>query len=152
MSARVKSGRIALVEFVRSGGVSGHGAVKRVRERSRRRSGQQPRRPCRTICKSCSWPLGREFHSPGERFPFCPHRIRTTDQPQQCLLWVISGHRPTDQGCPLCPRKQTCSASKSMSALCRRRTSVRAIQNNFSLSRFDSLDKGARRLCHRMVF
>ena len=37
-------------------------------------------------------------------------------------LWVISGHRPADQRCPLCPRKQTCAASKSMSALCQKRT------------------------------
>src|SRR5882724_5018300 len=29
----------------------------RCRERSRRRSGQQPRRPYRTRGKSCSWPL-----------------------------------------------------------------------------------------------
>ena len=36
----------------------------------------------------------------------------------ECPLWVISGHRPPDQRCPLCPRKQSCSASKSMSALC----------------------------------
>jgi hypothetical protein len=39
----------------------------------------------------------------------------------ECPLWVISGHRPADQGCPLCPRMQTCSASKSMSALCQKR-------------------------------
>src|SRR5262245_44006912 len=39
----------------------------------------------------------------------------------RCPLWVISGHRPADQGCPLCPRKQTCTASKSMSALCHKR-------------------------------
>ena len=32
-----------------------------------------------------------------------------------------SGHRPADQRCPLCPQKQTCSASKSMSALCQER-------------------------------
>jgi hypothetical protein len=33
-----------------------------------------------------------------------------------CPLWIKSGHRPADQRCPLCPRKQTCSASNSMSA------------------------------------
>ena len=38
-----------------------------------------------------------------------------------CPLWVISGHRPADQGCPLCPRKQTCSASKSMLLCAKRR-------------------------------
>ena len=31
----------------------------------------------------------------------------------ECPLWVISGHRAADQRCPLCPRKQTCSAAKS---------------------------------------
>ena len=40
----------------------------------------------------------------------------------ECPLWVISGHRPAYQRCPLCPRKRTCSASKSMSALCHKRS------------------------------
>ena len=40
----------------------------------------------------------------------------------ECPFWVISGHRPIDQGCPLCPRKRTCSAARSMSALCHKRT------------------------------
>jgi hypothetical protein len=33
-------------------------------------------------------------------------------------LWVISGHRPADQRCPLCPRKRTFVSALSMSALC----------------------------------
>ena len=45
--------------LVRTGSHWVHGGrhPPRCRERSRRRSGQQPRRPCRTIGKSCSWPL-----------------------------------------------------------------------------------------------
>ena len=35
----------------------------------------------------------------------------------ECPIWVISGHRPTNQGCPLCPRKRTCLASNLMSLL-----------------------------------
>src|SRR5262245_1234826 len=34
-------------------------------------------------------------------------------------LGVISGHRPTDQVCPLYPRKQTFSALAYMSAKCK---------------------------------
>src|SRR5262249_30786282 len=37
-------------------------------------------------------------------------------------LWVISGHWTAIWESPLCPRKQTCSASKSMSAKCQKRT------------------------------
>src|SRR5262249_28966561 len=33
-------------------------------------------------------------------------------------LWVISRHQRADQGCPLWPQKQTCSAPASMSAKC----------------------------------
>ena len=33
-------------------------------------------------------------------------------------LWVISGHRRADQGCPFHPEERTWSASKSMSAKC----------------------------------
>jgi hypothetical protein len=43
-------------------------------------------------------------------------------------LWVISGHQSGNQRCPLYPRKRTCSASKSMSALCQKRTSTTAAE------------------------
>src|SRR5262245_36514698 len=37
-------------------------------------------------------------------------------------LWVISGHADKSAPYPLCPRERTCSASKSMSALCQKQT------------------------------
>ena len=51
-------------------------------------------------------------------------RVRAGTIPvRKCPLWVISGHQPADQGCPLCPHeKRTCSASRSMSALCHKQT------------------------------
>src|SRR5262245_22840930 len=38
--------------------VHGERHLPRYRERSRHRNAQLPRRLCRTISKSCSWPLG----------------------------------------------------------------------------------------------
>ena len=37
-------------------------------------------------------------------------------------LWVISGHRQADWGCPLCPQKQTFLGALSMSAKCQKWT------------------------------
>jgi hypothetical protein len=54
---------------------------------------------------------------------------------RECPFLVISRHRPADQGYPLCPRKQTCSASESMSATCHWRTSVSATSCNTSATR-----------------
>src|SRR5262245_40352219 len=51
------------------------------------------------------------------------HRRRNPRFCSRMYAWVISGHWPADQRCPLCPRKRTCAASKPMSALCQKRTS-----------------------------
>ena len=57
--------------------------------------------------------------------------------PQWCgmlqeAMRLMSAHRPADQRCPFCPRKRTCSASKSMSALCQKRTRYCLLRANGS--------------------
>jgi len=46
--------------------------------------------------------------------------------PGECLQWVNSRHQGVDEGmsAPLYPQERTCSASKSMSAKCQKRTLV----------------------------
>jgi len=44
----------------------------------------------------------------------------------ECPLWVISGHRRADRGCPLCPRKRTFVGADGMSAKCHKRTFAEA--------------------------
>ena len=41
---------------------------------------------------------------------------------RECPLWVISGHQPADQGCPLYPQQQTFVSARGMSEKCQKRT------------------------------
>ena len=66
----------------------------------------------------------RTARSSDQDLDCCRRAIRTNTSKLngRCPLWVISGHRRADRGCPLYSRQQTCSACKSMSAKCQKRT------------------------------
>ena len=89
-----------------------------------RKGGRRRRHGCHAFSLSATYPrtgLARQAtnHQAPTRSAFRCMRwgANAVSNYSRCLFWVISGHCPASASCPLCPRKRTRSASKSMSAL-----------------------------------